>query len=566
MSVWVDTKVWTERWVSVENLGSGGQGVVLKARRLDGDGAACVKVLSKQKDVERRARFLREATAYRTCHHELVPALIETNAAHEDDLNYKLFIVTEYVPGLTLTEFIEMNGVLEFADAVRLTSRLLDTLIYLHEQGWVHRDIKPDNIIVRDDNIEFPVLLDFGLCFKDGISPSFVTELNQEVGNRFLRLPELGIGSANKQDVRSDLSFVGAILFFVMTGGIPASLSDGDELMPHQRSAFSSTIARAAGPGAMTLFGWFDHAFNPNVQRRYAGATQMLEALKLALAHSMTEPTDRNQGDLEFVIGHVDRRANQDQAAKAQLCDAAMTAIQSVQNKLAVRFKHAFVTVQSGCSRTPHGVRNMLGFANTHSDQQRFLATFAATIVGGEIVIEVDGAPVYRTEVDKPEYGKDFETMMQQIFTSGVRALIEDPSGQVVTRGFFKSRPCGTLEEVTAKSGLSGKPAFVIVFDDSNATMSKLDHSLGFFMEYQTTKELVDAHFETAIVRASLVRDAAMIPRDDPLETPRWIVTAPDGTVLVSESVYPNPDEGLKRVRDLIRHWADMKQAPLPQG
>jgi serine/threonine-protein kinase len=231
-----------------------------------------------------------------------------------------------------------------------------------------------------------------------------------------------------------------------------------------------------------------------------------------------------------------------------------------------VQLEPAFVRVQSGFSRTPHGIRNTLGFADAHREQQRVLVTFAATIVGGEVVIEVDGAPFYRTEIERPEYGEDFEAKVQQIFTGGVRALIEDPSGQVVTRGFFKSRPCGTLEEVTAKSRLSLKPSFVIVFDDGNATMSQLDHSLGFFMEYQTTKDFVDAQFETAIVRASLVRDAALVPADDPLEKPRWIVIAPNGTVLVSESVYPNSDEGLKRVRNVIQHWFDVRQTAAPQG
>ncbi len=213
MTKWTSIKNQGEEWGNHQKLGKGGQGVTYKVNNRRDGAAACMKVLSRQDDHERRARFFREASAYDTCQHPGVPKLVESNAHEHSDLGFKLYIATEFIVGPTLENRINDCGVLSLSDAALLTLRLLDVVHYLHTEKWVHRDIKPDNIILKDDDPTNPVLLDFGLSYKEGITPNFLTDPNQEIGNRFLRLPELMIGSEEKQDVRSDLAWWAAFCF-----------------------------------------------------------------------------------------------------------------------------------------------------------------------------------------------------------------------------------------------------------------------------------------------------------------------------------------------------------------
>ena len=71
-------------------------------------------------------------------------------------------------------------------------------------------------------------------------------------------------------------------------------------------------------------------------------------------------------------------------------------------------------------------------------------------------------------------------------------------------------------------------------------------------MEYHTTKKLLDEYFIPAVVKDSNEKAAALVPSDDPLENCLWVVLTPAGEVIKHESVYANPDEGLKRVRAVI--------------
>jgi hypothetical protein len=94
--------------------------------------------------------------------------------------------------------------------------------------------------------------------------------------------------------------------------------------------------------------------------------------------------------------------------------------------------------------------------------------------------------------------------------------------------------------------------AFVVIYDPQHPTHSKLDFSLGYFMEYQTTKRLVDQYFVPVVGPSSDPQLSALVPESDPLENALWVVLASDGKIIRREGVYANPDEGMRRVRDVI--------------
>lgn len=120
---------------------------------------------------------------------------------------------------------------------------------------------------------------------------------------------------------------------------------------------------------------------------------------------------------------------------------------------------------------------------------------------------------------------------------------------------FFVGNVYRDLEKAKRVAEERRIPMFVVIYDARHPQKSKLDYSLGYFMEYQTTKNLVNENFVQVLLDSSRPGAADLVPADDPLENCRLVVLTPDGRILRSEGVYANPDEGLKRVRKDIQKW-----------
>jgi hypothetical protein len=117
---------------------------------------------------------------------------------------------------------------------------------------------------------------------------------------------------------------------------------------------------------------------------------------------------------------------------------------------------------------------------------------------------------------------------------------------------FFLRVPFSSLDGVLAEAKRRDVPVFAVIYDPDHPTQSKLYYSLGYFMEYHTTKRLVDDHFVVALLPVSNPEARQLVPENDPLENCLWVVLSPDGGLIRREGVYANPDEGLKRVREVV--------------
>ena len=305
--------------------------------------------------------------------------------------------------------------------AVRLVGILRDC----HAQGFVHRDVKPDNIILRDGDPAEPWLLDFGLNYHEEQTATFATEAGQELGNRFLRLPELSAGSRSKQDARSDLTFAAGILFYLLTGRHPDVLQDGEGRLPHQREEGLGLLRGVGGSRDARLAAFFDEAFMPNLSGRFPTAELMLVALGRLTSEDTPRSTldDKVQAIRELVDTTPARRAREATRRFAEAIDR----VEKVRLGVAARFPGAFNIGATGYSLTAEaGSYVLLWFRPV--DGRPFLATrVEARDIGDELLVRLSGETIHRTQIERPVYGEDFELAVSEYFVAQLLRVLSDP-------------------------------------------------------------------------------------------------------------------------------------------
>lgn len=270
------------KWEVVDMNERGGQGQVYKVRCIEApDFIYALKFLNKQSDIERRTRMHKEVCNVSNLSNEHLMKVIYSNVDRYQEVSEKLYYVSPFIEGGTLEEYVGNNNV-SFSIALSFFSSFLQVISYCHKNAIIHRDIKPDNILLCDGLIERFVLIDFGLSFNlkddDGMTPT-----NQQLGNRFLLLPELVSGTTEqKRLVESDLSQGCAVFFYTLTGIIPNSLLDGEGKMPHRRHGIEAFIRKKIEDEIMytNIMTIFDRAFSNNVDERYHSADDIIRDIQ----------------------------------------------------------------------------------------------------------------------------------------------------------------------------------------------------------------------------------------------------------------------------------------------
>lgn len=144
---------------------------------------------------------------------------------------------------------------------------------------------------------------------------------------------------------------------------------------------------------------------------------------------------------------------------------------------------------------------------------------------------------------------------MPMAYTRWANSVAPPPASvSVVSQhsGFFLSEPFVTLSAAQARAIELGKWLFIVIFDELHPTKSKMTYLLSNFLEFNTTKRLVDEYFVSAIVPSSGPGVAELIPDSDPLEECLLVVMDNEGNIYRQESVYANPNVGMQRVRDIV--------------
>ncbi len=198
-------------------LGQGGMGAVWKARHTFLQQPVAIKVMHAQigANADARARFLREMQATAKLRHPHIVRALDAEA-----LGDHLILVVEYVEGITLDRLVKQKGPVPAAYACRWVVQAAEGLQHAHEQGTVHRDIKPGNLMITRDTKEVKVL-DFGLARgprEEGGAGQ--TRLQTFMGTPEYVAPEQAT-NARDADIRADVYSLGCTLYFLLTGRPP---------------------------------------------------------------------------------------------------------------------------------------------------------------------------------------------------------------------------------------------------------------------------------------------------------------------------------------------------------
>ncbi len=205
-------KVLAGRYEILEEIGSGGMAVVYKAKCRLLNRFVAVKVLRPdlQNDNEFVRRFNVEAQAAASLTHPNIVSIYDVG--NEDGLHY---IVMEYVKGITLKEYIDEKHILPWREAVGYAVQIAKGLEQAHKNSIIHRDIKPHNIIMKDDGVL--KVTDFGIA-RANVQSTMTCE-DSAIGSVHYISPEQARGGYT--DERSDIYSLGIVLYEMLTGTVP---------------------------------------------------------------------------------------------------------------------------------------------------------------------------------------------------------------------------------------------------------------------------------------------------------------------------------------------------------
>jgi tRNA A-37 threonylcarbamoyl transferase component Bud32 len=192
-----------------------------------------------------------------------------------------VYYAMAYLEGRTVAELLRGEGALSPDFALRIVEPILDALQHAHEHGLVHRDVKPDNILLESGTGR-PVLVDFGIVkYLDG--PAHLTDAGFIVGTPLYMSPEQALGSQSV-DARSDVYGMGAVLFQLLTGAPPYEGTDSQEIVGrHLRAPVpSATLSRDSVPPWISAIVMRCMAKHPD--DRYPTARAVLEAIRAGRA------------------------------------------------------------------------------------------------------------------------------------------------------------------------------------------------------------------------------------------------------------------------------------------
>ncbi|MBO4854575.1 MAG: Stk1 family PASTA domain-containing Ser/Thr kinase [Oscillospiraceae bacterium] len=263
-------KMLDNRYELLELIGKGGMANVYKAKCHRLNRLVAVKILKSDlaENADFRRRFRDESLAVAQLSHTNIVSVYDVSRS--EDLDY---IVMELIDGITLKQYMERRGTMDWREALHFITQIMRGLSHAHSRGIIHRDIKPQNIMVlRDGSVK---VADFGIACLAGAGQTLTQEA---LGSVHYISPEQARG--DRTDERSDIYSAGVVLYEMLTGRLPFEGDSAVSVAIQHLSAvpLAPRDINSNVPEGLELITM--KAMNPNPNKRYPTADAMLDDLE----------------------------------------------------------------------------------------------------------------------------------------------------------------------------------------------------------------------------------------------------------------------------------------------
>lgn len=259
-----------ERYELLELIGEGGMAVVYRAldKRLNRNVAVKIMRDEMAADEEFKRRFCAESQAVAMLSHPNIVAVYDVS--HSEQIEY---IVMELIDGITLKQYMDRRGILSWKEAVHFSKQIARALGHAHERGIIHRDIKPQNImLLRDGTIK---VADFGIA---SLENELQENDGQAIGSIHYIAPEQARG--DYPDARSDIYSLGVVMYEMMTGEVPYTGDTLGEIAVKHMNAVPKPIHELNQDLPEVLEEIISRAMAPNLADRYQTAAELADDLE----------------------------------------------------------------------------------------------------------------------------------------------------------------------------------------------------------------------------------------------------------------------------------------------
>lgn len=259
-----------DRYEIVEVIGAGGMAVVYKAIDKRLNRFVAVKILRDElaRDEEFRARFQIEAQAVAMLSHPNIVSVYDVS--HTAGVEY---IVMELIEGVTLMQYMQKKGALSWKEAAHFSTQIAKALEHAHSKGIVHRDIKPQNImILRDGTIK---VADFGIAALESAQEQ---RSDQTVGSVHYIAPEQARGET--PDTRSDIYSLGVVMYEMLTGQMPYDGETAEQIALKHIAGVAVPPRQLNAEIPEELERITLKAMNADIRERYQSASELLTDLE----------------------------------------------------------------------------------------------------------------------------------------------------------------------------------------------------------------------------------------------------------------------------------------------
>ena len=269
------------RYAVLKRLGEGGKGIVFKARDTALNRVVAIKMLKNPVTTgEAYTRFMTEAQSVAKLNH---PNIVSIHDIGKED--GKQFFVLEFVEGQSLRDLIETypEGRCDIPTVLRVGIDVCNALQYAHSQGILHRDVKPENIMITEDGVA--KLMDFGLAKMLGQPRQ--TQDGVIVGTVAYVAPEIALGKG--AEARSDLYSLGAVLYEAVTGKPPFPGEDPVKIIFSHIHDYPVSPDKLNPKLPTALSGCVMRLLEKDPEKRYKSAAELLTALRDVAEESLKE-------------------------------------------------------------------------------------------------------------------------------------------------------------------------------------------------------------------------------------------------------------------------------------